>query len=413
MSVPAPVPRRLGIDVRPGAIPSLDGLRAVAIVLVVARHGIRPFWDETAETGLSAWRLAVPALNGWMGVDLFFVLSGFLICRHLLARSGPAGAPSVGPYLVGRALRILPAYLVVVAVLALGLVPWFPVASTDVGRSVAVHLLFLQDLLGSDLAVVLWSLGVEEKFYLAAPLMMWAILRLARPRDRILALAALAVVPVALRLGAVVSGHAPDSYDTWFTDLRSPFPLTFDGLAIGAACAVAHHHRDELRWANVQTARLLFRGGALGFGAVLVATPWLDRIDTFDRVGLQSVLGVLAGALVLGAALGGTSSPTLSAPWVVATARLSYTWYLVHILFIPLALGAVASGSVVRDPRALAAFLPLYLGTSLAAALALHLGVERPALAWRDRLLGRRPPRAAPHSTTEAQDGGLRPVGPA
>lgn len=68
----------------PGAIPELDGLRGIAILLVLLRHAARPVFDEHGEIfSLGGWDIAVPLLNGWMGVDLFFVLSGFLITHHL------------------------------------------------------------------------------------------------------------------------------------------------------------------------------------------------------------------------------------------------------------------------------------------------------------------------------------------
>ena len=77
----------LSVSRRQGAIPELDGLRGIAILLVLARHAVRPIYEQHGELlRLGNWDIAYPLLNGWMGVDLFFVLSGFLVSHHLLKR---------------------------------------------------------------------------------------------------------------------------------------------------------------------------------------------------------------------------------------------------------------------------------------------------------------------------------------
>jgi peptidoglycan/LPS O-acetylase OafA/YrhL len=69
------------------SIAELDGLRALAILFVLFRHGVRPFWREgEALYPLGGWDAGIPLINGWAGVDLFFVLSGFLITHHICGR---------------------------------------------------------------------------------------------------------------------------------------------------------------------------------------------------------------------------------------------------------------------------------------------------------------------------------------
>ena len=96
----------------PGAIAPLDGLRAIAILLVLFRHGVRPFYvpGEPA-IGFLGWDAMTPMINGWAGVDLFFVLSGFLVSYHILKRwSAEFRVSELRDYLVKRILRIVPAY---------------------------------------------------------------------------------------------------------------------------------------------------------------------------------------------------------------------------------------------------------------------------------------------------------------
>ena len=95
-SLPGGLLGYLSMERSPSALAELDGLRAVAILLVLARHAVRRFYERrTAAPADRRLGRRAPLLNGWIGVDLFFVLSGFLVSGHLLAgygRSERAGA---------------------------------------------------------------------------------------------------------------------------------------------------------------------------------------------------------------------------------------------------------------------------------------------------------------------------------
>jgi peptidoglycan/LPS O-acetylase OafA/YrhL len=99
------------------ANPWLDLVRSVAIGLVLVRHGERVLIGNE-QTGLGWFETF--CINGWVGVDLFFVLSGFLIARHLL--DSGLGSPEFGfvRYIVLRALRIVPAYVAMIALIVAG-----------------------------------------------------------------------------------------------------------------------------------------------------------------------------------------------------------------------------------------------------------------------------------------------------
>ena len=279
-----------------GAIPALDGLRGIAILMVVLYHVTESFVSEQQPLlRLAGWDVATPLLNGWMGVQLFFVLSGFLITHHLLRRFRTDRGPELGRYLVKRWLRIAPTYYVILAIVALGLVPYYEVEPGRMGARVIYHALFLQDYLPSSLLAPFWSLGVEEKFYLAAPLVALVVISIGRPRSGLIVLLALACVPLAVRLG-MLSGIMPVPEGGFTRVWRNPFHLSRDALVIGSAIA----------WlagcvAFVIVVALgddLYLRSELGFGAGLVvsAAVMLAFLTVRLRSGIGEPTGSPAGA---------------------------------------------------------------------------------------------------------------------
>jgi len=373
-----------------GSIPALDGLRALAILLVLFRHVARPFWSpEDGLLPVGGWDLAVPMMNGWAGVDLFFVLSGFLITHQILGRyRREDGRIAYGAYIGRRALRIVPAYYATLLILAAGLIPFYPAPTEDLAMRLGWHLLFLQDYLPQTFAPVFWSLGVEEKFYLLAPLLLWAVLRVERVRLQYFLLGGLILLPAAFRALVLWADPAPIDYAEFFLRFRSPFHLSFDGLAMGCLCALVY--RDRARWAWVAKERLLdilFWAGAGLFVLLLAQGPLLDRIDRFDELALQSLLAVAGGAMLLPLALGRGPVRWFAAPALRILARLAYALYLVHYPIIGCVMGALdTTGWYPALPAALKflALLPLYLAAAAAAALVLHFAIEKPFLLLRE-----------------------------
>jgi peptidoglycan/LPS O-acetylase OafA/YrhL len=150
-----------------GRQPELDGLRGVAILLVIAFHYLEPL-HRTAQGWL---RIALaPARMGWIGVDLFFVLSGYLIGSILMAnRDSPT---FFGTFYIRRFYRILPLYLVVVAG-CFAVHQWFVRTSAP---PLVQYLTFTQNFwmaakgqFGIGLLAITWSLAVEEQFYALLP----------------------------------------------------------------------------------------------------------------------------------------------------------------------------------------------------------------------------------------------------
>lgn len=353
--------------------PWLDLVRALAILLVLLRHGERAL---QAETGGPQGFLQTIFINGWTGVDLFFVLSGYLIASHLV-RAG-IGSPTFrsGRYLAMRALRILPAYYAVLLLTAAGAFPLFHVAPDALGFRVAYHLLFLQDYLPSDINVVFWSLGVEEKFYLLAPMLILVLLRCRTTRSQLAVLLSLFALPIALRTATYLTAAGTFDYSAFWRTFRSPFHMALEGLVVGVAIALAQH------------AGLVRRSRVTGFAmlgcSVLALAAWTGSHDFMAEITLADVtyqpplIALLAGAITLGGVqLAGTPMPF--APPVQLMARLSYSLYLIHYPLIPVALALSVS-------RGSSAFWIAYFLVSLLAAGILHVAIERPFLRWKDRL---------------------------
>lgn len=388
-------------------IRELDGLRAIAIILVLLRHGVNPFRERgTALLPLAGWDLSTPFTNGWAGVDLFFVLSGYLITAHLLRRQASGGGVSVTHYLSQRALRIVPAYFAVLAIAAAGVVPHFEVRPGGLRERVAYHLLFLQDYLPADIVVAFWSLGVEEKFYLTIPLLLAALAQASSDARRwILVAALIAVVPI-LRVATATQSDV-STYLEFFSTLRSPAHLNADALLVGTLTALLAEARTNGTWRpSPWVPRLLFGGGLALVTSLLIPVPHMDHIGWLDRSILTTLLAIGFGGMVLAvAAWPGQQASWLRGYGLHVIARLSYSLYLVHLLLIPAVQAAVGPMADARGWSAgaqFAAFLPVYLVASTAAALLLHYGVEKPFLLLKERLAH---PRAAMQVVRTAVDG--------
>lgn len=292
-----------------GHVPALDGLRGMAILLVLAVHANQ-----------------VP--GGALGVDLFFVLSGFLITALLLGEWGEHGAISLRRFYARRARRLLPALLVMlggfVVLSSLLEKPDVPGwngrdALEAAGFSLAYSANVVQAFdgrLDAQGGQHLWSLAQEEQFYALWPtalalLLLWRC----RPRVLIAALGTLFAVLWAWRIGLLASGA---SYDrVWFgPDTHA------DGLLVGAICGVLFSYGlvRELRAVTVWTA-------AVAATVIVVISAW----DTHElyQYGLP-LFCIASGVIVLAAATGRlTRTPLVTRP-LGAVGRISYALYLWH-----------------------------------------------------------------------------------
>jgi peptidoglycan/LPS O-acetylase OafA/YrhL len=238
-----------------GRVDALDGLRALALLLVLLFH-LTP--DHNSNHGLRSIVFKIADI-GWSGVDLFFVLSGFLITGILLRAK--ASNSSFSNFLMRRFLRILPAYYLALCIIFL-FVPVvlrsYPIPSMS---AQAPYWFYFSNLfestpdLGGDVTVGhLWSLAIEIQFYLIWPLVVY---RLTLETLLKVGLAAL-VFALTGRTVAVILDVKP-----WVTFAWLPFRM--DGLVVGSLIAVAVH--AGVRYERVKSA-LLF---TLVVGSIFIA----------------------------------------------------------------------------------------------------------------------------------------------
>jgi peptidoglycan/LPS O-acetylase OafA/YrhL len=353
-------------------LPGLDLLRAIAIVWVMLFHsfvvgGLGPDFDWLSR-------------YGWAGVDIFFVLSGFLIGTQVL-RPLQRGEPlSLGGFYARRALRILPVFAVVLALYA-----WFPVLREAPGLQpwwqFATFTLNLLIDYGSNQAFShAWSLCVEEHFYLVFPLLAWWLTRRPSTLKFVSVCTAVVVLGVALRTTVWLHDAAIDPPRNWYIeDIYYPTWMRLDGLLMGIALAVLQVYRPQA-WARWQS-----RSNAVLFGGIAVSCLafWLFR----DRVGLLAnaigwpFLSFGFGLLVFA----GAGRQSLIGRWRLPgagwLAAISYSLYLSHKIafhLVHVTFGAQLQG------RGVSAFM-VYALTALLVGATLHYLVERPFLRLRER----------------------------
>lgn len=350
-----------------GRIPSLDGVRAVAALLVVYAHAGIPFHDY-AVIG------SIKTRCGFLGVQIFFVLSGFLITTLMLREIARTGGVSLRGFYLRRFLRIIPAYAALLAVVAiLQAVGNASLSWRDWLAALTYTVNFVMRPLPPEIFHA-WSLSVEEHFYLLWPLLM-ATLTLAGCRR-----AALVCIVGCLGFRWVVLLFFPSApprvVDLW-TCAR------MDDIAIGCLLAFLAHEpawRRRLDWVGARKLALALVVGILMLSQV-VGTRYLG-LRLLPPVAFQLVAGASNDVNACGIALllwavmrrpGGLAGAVLNCRPMREIGVVSYSLYLWHVMF----------GR--REPAILDTF-PLNVILMLAAAFASYHLIEKPILAWKDRL---------------------------
>jgi peptidoglycan/LPS O-acetylase OafA/YrhL len=287
----------MGLRSRLGYVPALDGLRGAAILLVVAGHAF-----------------GVP-IGAGLGVDLFFVLSGFLITTLLLEELDEYGRISLRGFYVRRARRLFPALAaLLVAFLMLDAVK----GQNGLGQVAAyglyagnVYEAFISAVSSPDLGLVhLWSLAQEEQFYLVWPLCLLVLVRSRRPaRWLVIVLTAL----IAYRVALVAHGAGLRRID------RGP---DTQSLPLVAGCLAAFVRARHPSW-RLPPAAVVLAMAAFVLGALALPTWYL-----------RPLYELAAAALVYAAVTDGEFARLVSPRWLIWVGGISYSLYLWHYVVL-------------------------------------------------------------------------------
>jgi peptidoglycan/LPS O-acetylase OafA/YrhL len=375
----------------------LDFLRGVAILLVLGHHMQSP----PPEASVLLRRIAdVWYRFGWTGVNLFFVLSGFLIGGLLFNEMHRHGGLDVRRFLVRRAFKIWPSYYVYLIIIAL-LMKWeMGGPPIKYSRTIALQLwpniLNIQNYFPHLMPRGhTWSLAVEEHFYLGLP---WILMFLIRPSRRALNVTLVPTGLPAIVLGLILACAVARSLTVlrWWPEplfgRLCPSHLQLDGLAIGVLLAYVHQYHRAL-WNRASDARgLLLLLGILLVMPMVILRPDGSRFVpslgiTLVNLGYAAIL-VAVVCQPLGSGLVGRFLNTRTARHIGFIGFHSYGIYLWHIDFglapalylsRPHLLGSVYSHWIL--------FFLLYMILAVAAGTAMSRLVEWPMLSLRDRLI--------------------------
>lgn len=367
-------------------LPGLDLLRAFAVLWVMLYH-----YDRFSQPFASF------VFYGGMAVDLFFVLSGYLIGGQLLRPYAGGSQPRWGLFFLSRACRILPAYLAMLALYFLvpasrerdGIQPlwqfltfsWNILASFEYNRTFS-HV---------------WSLCVEEHFYLLLPPVVWLMARKPSAARTIMLVLGLLAGGVALRawiwhdmVTPALHIHSGDGnfYQRYIENIYYPIYTRLDGLLAGVTLALVQTFRPVWWTWGMQRGALLLALGLAGIGFAML----LFR-DLFSQAAAIAGYPILSIGLALVAAAAASPRTWLGrvrVPGAAPLAAMAFSLYLSHKMVFHWVRENVEPHLGGSEPLALGAAF----GASLAAGALLHFAAERPGLRLRTRLLKRAPPMA-------------------
>lgn len=348
------------VEALPAYYPALDGLRAFSVLFVVFEH-------------INALPTPMRHFHGYLGVDIFFVLSGFLITGLLLREERLTGKVDLAGFYIRRAFRILPLYWFVLATYVVMLqpasriekwtqmkaaLPYFLTFNND------IPLILMPDRVGTVFGLS-WTLGIEEKFYFCWPLICFILLGTLRKR---------------FFAGWMLYGSAVVLALFSFRMGRS-----YSGLIVGAILAMLFSKEQTLAGLKSIVSRIP--------GAVIVALVaigfWLVDVDERAVFIFSWIIGLTVTSVLLKKSW---LSKLLSVKWIVWFGKRSYAMYLIQGFAIEFLLLLYRPASWLGEIGfAVAAFLVASVGAAM-----LHQFLEEPARRIGKRIVARREQRRKP-----------------
>ncbi len=348
------------VEALPAYYPALDGLRAFSVLFVVFEH-------------INALPTPMRHFHGYLGVDIFFVLSGFLITGLLLREERLRGKVDLAGFYIRRAFRILPLYWLVLATYVVMLQPASRIEKwTQMKAALPYFLTFNNDIplilmphrVGTIFGLS-WTLGIEEKFYFCWPLICFFLLGTLRKR---------------FFAGWMLYGSAVVLAFFSFRMGRS-----YSGLIVGAILAMLFAKEETLCGLKRLVSHIP--------GAVIVALIaigfWLVDIDQRAVFAFSWIIGLTVASVLLKKSW---LSKLLSVRWIVWFGKRSYAMYLIQGFAIELLLLFYRPASWMGEIGfAVGAFLVASVGAAM-----LHRFLEEPARRVGKRMVARREQRRKP-----------------
>jgi peptidoglycan/LPS O-acetylase OafA/YrhL len=376
----------------------LDVLRGLAVILVLGRHMQLPS-DAVARPIRAV--AAVWYQVGWTGIDLFFVLSGFLISGLLFTEYQKHGTLRIGQFLIRRGFKIYPAFYVMLAATVVATAYHSHLPSGYMLR-VLTEAVYLQNYLPPVWGPT-WSLAVEEHFYLLLALALFLMVRRGSREDpfRTLVFVIAGVAAMALSLRIYTTLAYP------YSERRNFFPthLRLDAIAWGALLGYWYHFQRRRLLAFVERRRWLIALASV----VLIAPPFLWPLGQsrfLSTLGLTLLDWGFAGVLILALTIPAPSSavpPSVPrwarlGPGLAAIGLYSYSIYLWHMPVMDWLMPHLRRHGTLALPDTTMAWtldFAVYAIASIACGYAMARVVEGPALMLRDRLFPSRSGRLA------------------
>jgi peptidoglycan/LPS O-acetylase OafA/YrhL len=363
-------------------IPALDGLRAVAVLLVLVFHA---WFERDGYIVEGQLPQDFPIFYGRTGVQLFFVLSGFLLfLPYAKWLFGLQAQPNARLFYRRRALRVVPAYWVSLLIL----LPTVPLTAARLLDGVA-HAAFLSNALPDSVYTingVFWTMAIEVQFYVLLPLMAWATVQVARRTSPLVGLAALAIATMGIsaladRLSSIDAvANLPQA------GLLVGQPSVWNWLAVfccGMLVAAAYVYVRQV-WRPALVARRMLTVGAtvafcagIGLAVAIAFVPALHKVPMKTQLYGMAYAAVLAG-LVFGPRV---LRYVFELRWVRFVGLISYSFYIWHTIVLAILAAALPAAPSVQ--LAVVRLALLGLPASIAVAYVSYMLSERPFLGAR------------------------------